>query len=394
MSSVNASPESTRLLVVESSLRENGGIRVCLDYARRWAERGVQVRLALVQHAAGHDVARPDARTRPTYLTAPHTRFRYTAPLAARRLCSMARDADLVLAGSEEGNGLLLGWLAARLTGTPFAVLAQNHVDVSIDTWVPRPLRGLTRRIHTHCDASICVSDGVRDGLIEMGLPAARAHVVRNGVDTAAVRAAAARHPVPDVDEVRQPTVVASGRLADAKGFSALVAAHARVIRSGRPHRLLILGEGPARASLEAEIAEFGVSDSVSLPGFVAEPYGVMSRAELFVLSSRVEGTPLVLLEAMALGLPIISTRCGSAPSALLDEGSCGRLVDVDAVDQLAEAIADHLDDPSPLLACADRASRSIRDHDAENSAEAARKILVELATAHGPTAPVTPTGG
>jgi glycosyltransferase involved in cell wall biosynthesis len=138
--------------------------------------------------------------------------------------------------------------------------------------------------------------------------------------------------------------ILGVGRLTPAKDFPTLLRAFARV-RQVRAVRLVILGEGELRGTLEALVRDLGLEDSVSLPGFVQNPYAYMARAKLFVLSSAWEGFGSALVEAMACGLPVVSTDCGG-PSEILEGGMYGRLVPVGDPQALAEAILTALVEP------------------------------------------------
>jgi len=100
----------------------------------------------------------------------------------------------------------------------------------------------------------------------------------------------------------------------------------------------MILGEGEERPNLEALVRELGLEEDVALPGFVENPYKYMKRAAVFVLSSRWEGFGNVLVEAMALGTPVVATDCPSGPAEILEGGKWGRLVPVGNHEALAEA--------------------------------------------------------
>ncbi len=108
----------------------------------------------------------------------------------------------------------------------------------------------------------------------------------------------------------------------------------------------MILGEGTDRHELEALVRELGVTDDVALPGFVSNPYAYLTRAAAFVLSSIYEGLPTVLIEALALGTPVVSTDCKSGPREILENGQLGRLVPIRDPEALAAAIAATLDEP------------------------------------------------
>ena len=136
--------------------------------------------------------------------------------------------------------------------------------------------------------------------------------------------------------------VLAAGRLVALKGFDTLLRAFARV-RQQMPARLVILGEGSERSNLERLAAELGVAADVDMPGFDPNPFRYMKRAGVFVLSSRYEGLPNVLIQAMACGCPVVSTDCPNGPAEILDGGRYGPLVPVDDVEALAYAMAQAL---------------------------------------------------
>jgi glycosyltransferase involved in cell wall biosynthesis len=138
------------------------------------------------------------------------------------------------------------------------------------------------------------------------------------------------------------PVILGVGRLSPQKDFVSLVKAFA-LIRERQPARLLILGEGEERSNLETLVHKLGLQAEVSLPGYVDNPYAYMSRAAVLVLSSTFEGSPLVLVEALACGTPVISTDCPSGPAELLEGGRYGRLVSVGDSEKLAEAMLETL---------------------------------------------------
>lgn len=381
------------VLVVESSLRENGGLRVSLGNARRFLRTGARTTVAVIQDVDDGPLAAPDQALDVAMLTPRGSRLRHTAHLAMARLVALARRRDVVLAGSEIGNCLLLGFLAARIARRPFAVLVQSELDSALHDWVPPRLHRLTRWVLAHVDAAICVADAVVPSLLATGLPAERVHVVVNGIDVADIRARAglpavgseqwsAPAPSPAGTSRERPTVIANGRLSPLKDYPDLVRAHAQVRRAGLDHQLVIMGEGEQRPEIEDTIAELGVEETVTLAGFVTEPYGRVAAADLFVLSSTSEGMPLTLLEAMALGTPIVSTRCGSGPDTLLEGGRFGELVRPGSVEALAGAIERHLRDPAPLRERARGAPQRAMAFDADRSAAAVLAVLAGLTCA------------
>ncbi|BAL81659.1 glycosyltransferase [Caldisericum exile] len=141
------------------------------------------------------------------------------------------------------------------------------------------------------------------------------------------------------------PIIISVGRLTEPKDFGTLLKAFA-LVRKQIDARLVILGEGEERKNLETLTKELGVSDYVWMPGFVDNPYKYMSRADVFVLSSLYEGLSMVLIEALALGVPVISTDCKSGPREVLENGKYGKLVPVHDVNALSTAIMEVLTNP------------------------------------------------
>ncbi len=141
------------------------------------------------------------------------------------------------------------------------------------------------------------------------------------------------------------PVFLAVGRLTEQKDFSTLIEAFA-LVRKQRPARLMILGEGELRPTLESAIAELELTEDVALPGFVNNPYSYMSHAAAFVLSSLWEGLPTVLIEAMACGCPVIATNCPSGPEEILAGGKYGSLVPMSNKQALSQAMLQILDSP------------------------------------------------
>jgi glycosyltransferase involved in cell wall biosynthesis len=108
----------------------------------------------------------------------------------------------------------------------------------------------------------------------------------------------------------------------------------------------MILGDGEDRPELQTLVQELGLEEAVALPGFVDNPYKFMKRADVFVLSSKWEGLPTVLIEALACGCPVVSTDCPSGPAEILEGGRWGPLVPVGDAGSLAKAILQVLERP------------------------------------------------
>lgn len=203
------------------------------------------------------------------------------------------------------------------------------------------------RTYYPRNDGIIAVSRGVAEdaaGLI--GLPADRITVIPNPTVTPELALRAAEpldHPW--FASGQPPVLLGAGRLMIEKGFDTLIEAFA-LVRRQADCRLLIVGEGPDRKALEARVAELGLGSSVSMPGFVDNPYQYMARAAVFVLSSTREGSPNALVEALACGTPLVSTDCPNGPQEVLEGGRHGRLVPVGDAQAIAAAVIETLREP------------------------------------------------
>ncbi|MEP0566480.1 MAG: glycosyltransferase, partial [Paracoccaceae bacterium] len=150
--------------------------------------------------------------------------------------------------------------------------------------------------------------------------------------------------------------VLGVGRLTDIKDFPTLIRAFAKVHESHKA-RLIILGDGHRERELRELVHQIGLDDVVYFTGYVDNPFAFLSRASLFVLSSRNEGLPGVLIQAMACGCPVVSTDCPHGPREILDDGRFGPLVPVGNVAALSKAMAEVLDHPPDPSTLKDRAA-------------------------------------
>jgi glycosyltransferase involved in cell wall biosynthesis len=179
------------------------------------------------------------------------------------------------------------------------------------------------------------------------------------------------------IGENTPPAIVAMGRLVWQKGFDTLLRSLPGI---KHPCRLLILGEGEDEDALRALSSKLGVDNRVSFTGFLSNPYPTLSAASVFVLSSRFEGFPNALLEAMSLGVPSVSTRCPSGPEEIITDGVNGFLVPVEDPVALAGAIDRLLGDPElrSKMGCAGR--ESVQTLDAPNIVRRYEALFEEVA--------------
>ena len=206
----------------------------------------------------------------------------------------------------------------------------------------------LMKWLYSRADAVAGVSAGVARDLEQyLGLEKETVKILNNPVvneDLIERSQARLDHPWFAVD--RPPVFLAVGRLNPQKDFPNLLNAFA-LVRKQKDARLIILGEGEERQSLEAIIDSLGVTEDVLMPGFVNNPYAYMRQANCFVLSSRQEGLPTVLIEAMACGCPVVATDCPSGPEEILESGVYGSLVPVEDSEALAQGMLEIISTPT-----------------------------------------------
>jgi glycosyltransferase involved in cell wall biosynthesis len=237
-----------------------------------------------------------------------------------------------------------LAILAVALSGAPTRLVVRLGTTVSVNLASRRTFERWQQRLsmrylYPFAERVIVPSQGVAEDLAAYtGLSRGHIRVVPNPVVTPeldTLAAAPVSHPWLDGGP---PVILGVGELGHRKGFDILVAAFAKV-RKHRPCRLLILGRGGHRNRLLAQAESLGVREDVDLPGFTSNPYPYMARASLFVLSSRWEGFGVVLIEALYLGLPVVSTDCPHGPREILEDGRHGTLVPVGDADAMARGI-------------------------------------------------------
>jgi glycosyltransferase involved in cell wall biosynthesis len=193
----------------------------------------------------------------------------------------------------------------------------------------------------------IAVSQGVADDLTKVtGIKRDRIMVIYNPIVTRDFQSRMEETAVhPWLVNGGPPIVLGVGRLNRQKEFETLISAFALVTQKCDA-RLILLGEGPLRASLEAHVEALGIGDRVSMPGFQQNPLPFMRKAAVLALTSRYEGFGNVLVEALACGTPVVSTDCPYGPSEILGNGRFGRLVPVADTEAMANAIIETIRNP------------------------------------------------
>jgi glycosyltransferase involved in cell wall biosynthesis len=337
---------SRRVALLLPGLYEGGAERVMLNLGAGLSERGFAVDLVLAQAEGPYMDQVPDA-LRVVELNRNHVRAMRTQrslPVFMRYLRREKPDSVLSVL-----NANFIALESKRLTGLPerAVICLQNnfsqecrHLSFSyrILTYM------LARHLCPSADGIVAVSEGVADDFAQAArIQRARIRVIYNPIVTAEL-ATRSKEPLkhPWFEPGSPPVILAVGRLTPQKDFGTLIRAFARV-RQTRSVRLLILGEGEERPNLEALVKELGLNGYVQLHGFVSNPYPYMANASLFALSSRFEGLPTVLVEALYCGAQIVATNCPSGPEEILNKSDYGHLVPVGNEAALAQAINESL---------------------------------------------------
>jgi glycosyltransferase involved in cell wall biosynthesis len=329
-----------RLAFFLPSLGGGGAERTMLNLAEGFAQRGFQTDLVLAK-ADGPYLSLVPSTVRVIDLKGPGV---LAALRPLRTYLTLERPTALL---SALNHANLVALTAAHLCSAKPRTLISIQSNLSKEMEFRTGLKEgaiplLLGRLHHWADGIVAVSEGVADDLArKTGIPRNRIDVIHNPVITPAVMQAALVAPLhPWFHDAGRPIILGVGRLTIQKNFPDLVDAFA-LVRRKQPARLVIVGEGPERSTIQEHIRRHGLEDCVALPGFVENPYSCMARAAVFALSSRWEGLPTVLIESLALGTPVVSTDCPNGPREILKDGALGRLVPTCNVPALAEAL-DH----------------------------------------------------
>lgn len=255
---------------------------------------------------------------------------------------------DAMLSALNHANVIAI--LARYLSRTHVRLLVSERANFSVSSANMKPLQAALRRTiianaYPQADGIIAVSEGVADDLAKStGLDRATISVVYNPVVTQELLRKSRKTPShPWFVAGEPPVIIAAGRLAKQKDFSTLLKAFS-IVRQKRIARLVILGEGELKHELNNLANVLGIQSDIDFPGFVENPFSYLSRSSLFVLSSGWEGLPNVLIQAMACGVPVVSTDCPSGPREILADGQWGRLVEVGNAEEMAQAMAETLE--------------------------------------------------
>lgn len=240
--------------------------------------------------------------------------------------------------------------------------------------------RQLAVRAYRQADHVVCNAEANERAVVRFaGLDPARVSTIYNPLAVAEMQA---RFPARDrssLGDPEAPLLATHARMSEQKGLDTLLRVFAQVRKTHPGARLRIVGDGPEKASLEALAGELGVMEACEFPGFLSDPLAAIEEADVYVLSSRWEGLPNSLLEAIGLGLPVVSTRCPTGPDEILLDGEVGRLVAVDDVGAMSTHILELLSEDVVRTQLADKARERAKDFSLDRSVAGYQDIMTRL---------------
>lgn len=351
-----------RLIFHVPTLGGGGAERVFVLMANALAARGHHVTL-FTWNAGGPNAALRSDAVHLVDLGIPVTGGGFGKP---RTLIGLWRSArfyrrhrpDAVFSGPEFANLVTAVALNLALSSARFFPSFHAAASIPSNDFGSKVAARLAALVAARATKLIAVSAGIGRDLAERGVPERKIAVIHNPLPPGIRDGATRSYPwQSELAALGQgPVIVTAGRLTPVKDHKTLLRAFAR-LRAARPARLVIFGDGPLKSELAAEADRLGIAGSTLFPGYVNDPAACYAVADLFALSSVSEGFGNVLIEAMAAGVPVVSTDAPHGPREILQDGALGLLVPVGDDAALADAMAHTLDAPTPTAALQARAS-------------------------------------
>lgn len=329
------------------ALRVGGAQHVTVNIANGLASRGYPVDLVVSYHQGGF-CDRVDSSVNVVDLETP-TLPAIGIGASIPPLTHYLNRAEPSMLFSAMTFANVVALVAHRLANTSTRIIPTEHDEFGMDRRLKsRLVSGLASRLYGSASHILGVSSGVVESVIrQTTAPEDRVSVMYNPIEVDRIREQSRETPNhqwaldPDIE-----LVFTVGRLEPQKDLATLIESFETVSACLPRARLVVAGRGSLADTLTEQVAACGLDDVVDFPGYVDNPYAFMANASVFALSSRHEGLPTVLIEALSCGCPIVSTNCPSGPAEILNDGEFGRLVPVGDPASLADALVDTIEDP------------------------------------------------
>ena len=361
------------MALIISSLQSGGAERVISNLANAWVDKGYNVSLITLAPAHEKPAYALDSRIRLVQLNqmTPQGISLFGRVVNGFKRIFKVRSAiravqpDIILSFITIIN--IVALLSTRFLGIPVVVAERTHPAFHQSPLFHRILRWITyswagKVISQTISASDCF------------------HFLRKGKKVVIPNAVKIPSRKKSNDDLLKPVrqIISVGRLCPNKGFQVLISAFSRIASQYPDLMLTIYGEGEMRKNLEKLIEDLDLANRVKLPGAVRNVEGALYQADLFVFPSLYEGFPNALCEAMAIGLPVIASKCSGTVDIVTD-GVDGRLFDVGDSDQLTELLEEMMENPIERLSLSKEARKVVDRFSGSTVLQKWDEVLLEV---------------
>ena len=371
-----------KTLFILPDLSGNGAVRATLNVLRHLDRRQFEIILFVLARRGAclsevpSDIKLVVAHKRRRYES---ISFKYLMPYYVAKLLWEASSCDIII-GASELRPAYLAYAAAVVLRKP----SVGWVQVPLDRWLKQEARYwhniASRLIYPRLTSVVCVSKACKQSMAKVAriMPERLRVIYSTSEPTSIIEKSKEQLPDWAIDVIKKPTLIAIGRMSYEKGFDLLIRAHAKVLKKGIDHNLVILGSGSLKGELQDLSDHLSVSNSVFMPGYVNNPYPLLRNATAFVLSSRYEGFGAVIFEALSLGTPVVATAC-AGPTEILSDGENGILVLPGDVNSLADGMSKILSNIELREKLATPDMEPLRRFSLENVVLQWEKLLMEI---------------
>lgn len=331
-----------KILMVIDSLGAGGAEKVALNLASALQQEHYHIDIITIDEIVSYEVDKEISLFSLDFKKGLFDYYRYRKKLHKMVDDLQSDDAyEMIIVHLQKSTRLMRGYQHKRLVNVVHSTLSQ--ASLFNRHGLRKYLKvGRLKRIYDGLNI-VAVSNGIAEDIKKIGITPNSLSVIYNPVD---VNELAQKAEEPSGCKCDDDYIVYVGRLAASKRHDRALEAYKK---SGIAESFLIVGEGDMRENITSQIRSFGLEERVKLCGFQSNPYAIIKKAKLLVLSSDYEGLPTVLIEALSLGVPVVSTDCPSGPREILGEYMPASLVPLDDIDALASAMKEHVEN-SPSI--------------------------------------------